>query len=342
VTTSSDSSAGATARPKVSVAIITHNQAAFIGQAMESVLEQDLSEPIEIVIGDDSSSDGTRTIVEAFREQNPSVVRTILHPRNQGPRGFGGRENLRQVLRACRGEYVALLEGDDYWTGRNKLRVQAAFLDRHRSCSVVGHIVSIDYSGGRLQHWGDTYGGASNALSGFAELLAGEVTLPNSSLLFRRAFLPELPAWCTRVFNADDAIDAILATRGQIGFINTIMAVHRKHPTGVSHRLDDPLFAAEMRVKLLLVLSRRLHPAYREQLRERLLPEFVGLQNTVISAALRRDLRQTARGAVSFVRLCASDPGLLVRGTAFLASCCRPRRMRRLVAGSLPRGTARS
>jgi len=121
-------------RPKVSVAMITYNHEKCIAQAIESVLMQETTFPIELVIGEDYSTDNTREIVKRYAALRPDVIQPLLHERNVGMRGNGDA-----VLEACRGQYIACLEGDDYWTSPQKLQRQVDFLDQHPDYSICGH-----------------------------------------------------------------------------------------------------------------------------------------------------------------------------------------------------------
>src|SRR3954451_17918743 len=96
---------------KVSALIITYNQEKFIEQAVRSALMQKVNFPYEIVIGEDCSTDGTRDIVRRLAEENPGRIRAILREKN-----LGMHLNHRATHAACTGQYLAILEGDDYWT----------------------------------------------------------------------------------------------------------------------------------------------------------------------------------------------------------------------------------
>ena len=130
-------------RPKVSVCVITYNQERYIGQCLQSLVDQQTDFGFEVIVGDDCSTDGTRTVVETFADRYPSVIRTIYQPANTG----GSRNNL-QVHAAALGDYVAHVDGDDYALP-GKLQAQANALDRNPNCTAVWHLVDyFDDSGG--------------------------------------------------------------------------------------------------------------------------------------------------------------------------------------------------
>ncbi|HMP08564.1 MAG TPA: glycosyltransferase, partial [Lacipirellulaceae bacterium] len=109
---------------KVSVCMVTYNHERYIAQAVESALAQQTTFPVEIVIGEDCSTDGTRAILAGLAERHPGIVRLRLADANQG-----AKRNFVGTFAACRGEYVTILEGDDYFTNPAKLQLQADALD---------------------------------------------------------------------------------------------------------------------------------------------------------------------------------------------------------------------
>src|ERR1700683_2854968 len=116
---------------KVSVLIVTYNQECYIGQAIESVLAQKVNFDYEIIIGDDCSTDGTRSLITEFQRLRPDRIKAILRDRN-----IGANRNVAGVAAASRGQYAAFLEGDDYWTATDKLQKQVDFLDAHPDRSI--------------------------------------------------------------------------------------------------------------------------------------------------------------------------------------------------------------
>src|SRR5579864_5044611 len=104
---------------KLSVMMITYNHERFIAQALDSILAQQVNFDYEIVVGEDCSADGTRAILMDFHRRYPSRIVPFLRDRN-----MGAMPNFESTLRACRGQYLALLEGDDYWTSPDKLQRQ--------------------------------------------------------------------------------------------------------------------------------------------------------------------------------------------------------------------------
>ena len=107
--------------PVVSVLMLAYNHANYIKDAIDGVLRQRVAFPIELVIAEDCSSDATREIVMDYQRRHPDLIQVIISGSN-----VGMHENHLRALRACKGEYVAYCEGDDYWHHPDKLAMQVA------------------------------------------------------------------------------------------------------------------------------------------------------------------------------------------------------------------------
>ena len=118
---------------KLSVGILTYNQVHYIRQCIDSVLMQVVNFDFEIVVGDDASVDGTQDILKEYAEHYPNRFVLLLGEKNEGI-----SMNYKKVLSACNGKYIALCEGDDYWTDTRKLQEQVDFLDNHEDYGFVG------------------------------------------------------------------------------------------------------------------------------------------------------------------------------------------------------------
>src|SRR5688500_285899 len=103
--------------------MVTYNQEAYLAQAIEGVLNQEVDVPIELVVGEDHAPGRTLEVALGYQRRHPSIVRVLT-----GERNVGMHRNFRDVFDACRGDYVALCDGDDYWTAPDKLMRQLRIL----------------------------------------------------------------------------------------------------------------------------------------------------------------------------------------------------------------------
>ena len=112
---------------KLSVIFITYNHEKYVEKALRSVCEQETDFPFEVVVGEDCSTDSTREILKRVADEYPDKVRLLFREKNFGRPTL----NVYNTTMECRGEYLAYLEGDDYWTDDHKLMKQVTFLEEH-------------------------------------------------------------------------------------------------------------------------------------------------------------------------------------------------------------------
>jgi glycosyltransferase involved in cell wall biosynthesis len=114
--------------------MITYNHEPFIAKAIEGVLMQKTRFDIELIIGEDCSTDNTRKICIDYKERYPDLIRLQLPDKNKGM-----MQNFKDVLEAATGKYIALCEGDDYWTDPYKLQKQVTILESDESIKITFH-----------------------------------------------------------------------------------------------------------------------------------------------------------------------------------------------------------
>jgi glycosyltransferase involved in cell wall biosynthesis len=119
---------------KVSVILLTYNHIRFIRQAVSSVLAQKTDFDFEVLIVEDCSADGTREVVIDFANRYPEKIRLQLSPVN-----ISSNTILMDAIGAARGEFIAFLDGDDYWTSPHKLQKQLDFMTSHPELTLCWH-----------------------------------------------------------------------------------------------------------------------------------------------------------------------------------------------------------
>jgi glycosyltransferase involved in cell wall biosynthesis len=217
----------------VTVVVTTFNQIAFIDQAIRSVLMQETSFPFDLLVADDASTDGTREVVRRLDVENPGRIRCFFPDANMGN---GGGTIFRHALALCRAPYVALLDGDDYWTSSQKLQKQIDLLERRRDCIGAFHRVDIlDQESGRVI--GTMPVSVDKELYTLDDFVSG-TAVSSSSTVFRSDLLPQLPDWIFNSPYGDWGLQATYAARAPLAFLPERMGVYRKHRHGVWSGLD--------------------------------------------------------------------------------------------------------
>jgi glycosyltransferase involved in cell wall biosynthesis len=245
--------------PLVSVLMITYNHEKFISAAIESVLSQVTDFPFELVIGEDCSTDATREIITAYSADNPGRIRTVFPAENQG-----AARCLLRTLRACRGRYVALLDGDDYWTSSEKLRKQTDILESHPEFSICCHRTSVVYEDGGREPW--EYPVWERQVLTIEDLLR-ENFIPTCSAMFRQGLLLDIPFWYPELGFGDWALHLMVAQFGDIALIPETMSVYRVHGAGSWSRLGQHGIA-KSKVQMFQMLYGYLPSRYRPLIRE--------------------------------------------------------------------------
>ena len=130
--------------PNVSVCVVTYNHDKYIQECLTSVIAQAGDGVLEILVGDDQSTDDTARIVDALAQEFPQYIRYVRHQER-----LGGARNYQALIREARGAYIAHLDGDDSWLP-GKLAAQLRFLDTHPECvAVYSNALVIDDRGAR-------------------------------------------------------------------------------------------------------------------------------------------------------------------------------------------------
>lgn len=235
-------------QPKVSIVATTHNQEAYVRETFDGFVSQQTDFPLEIIVADDASTDSTREIIQEYTDRYPDLFRPILRPEN-----LGLNANLRDALSAARGEYIALCEGDDYWTDPLKLSKQVAVLDDHPETAVCFHPVRVIWTG--VGHSDETFAvlfarkmeetffpkfpPALWAGNRSLEVLISRNFIQTNSVMYRR--LPRYDDIPADVMPLDWYLHVRHAVHGDIAMLPETMAVYRRHPHGMWYNaIVDP------------------------------------------------------------------------------------------------------
>lgn len=213
--------------PLVSISCITYNHAPYIRQCLEGFLMQKTNFKFEVLIHDDASTDGTEEIIREYKSRYPDIIKPIYEEENQWVKGRRG--SLTFNYPRAKGKYIALCEGDDYWTDPLKLQKQVEFLEAHPDFSMCFHGAEI------VTDLGDVYKNLYKNLE--SREYSGEEILenwivPTASVIFKN-YKNKSKLEDKRFVFGDIVLFLWAAENGKIYCINEKMSVYRRHKGGV-------------------------------------------------------------------------------------------------------------
>nr|WP_049961837.1 glycosyltransferase [Methylobacterium sp. B34] len=297
-------------RPVVSVLCITYNQEAFIRQTLDSILSQRTDFPFELIVGDDRSSDGTAEIIAEYATRHPNLV-AILRPEN-----VGVVKNLDDIAGRVSGEYVAICEGDDYWTDPDKLQRQFDYMQQRPEYTLCYHPVKVVYED--MPAVEEQYPEHPNPQPSLSDLVAHNFIQTNSVFYRWRYRGGERLEIGRGIIPADWYIHLMHAEVGRIGFLPQVMGVYRKHAGGMWAAFDTVLARHKRLGKSEIEFYRQLrghfggryaaeYEATQKRIFRRLAEAYLDEEDPARLAQLIEDHPDIAEAALNELGLTAAD-----------------------------------
>lgn len=214
--------------PKISILLVTYNHESYINKALDSLLNQTFDGSIEVIVADDASVDNTLTIIKEYEGRDSRFSFSYL----DNKKNVGITKNYQRGFAACRGEYVAVLEGDDYWISPFKLQRQIDFLNTHWECDLcaVNYFV---FEENRSHFYPRTTIGNGHRLVSARDLIADNLVGNFSTCMYRKSALNALPEQLFDITSYDWIVNICVARSSFIGFLEEPMSVYRLHLNGV-------------------------------------------------------------------------------------------------------------
>lgn len=265
--------------PLVSICSTTYNLESYIGEALESWLAQITSFSFEIVICDDCSKDATVSIIENYIEKYPHIIRLLTTDVN-----LGMMPNYIKSLKAARGKYIAVCDGDDYWIDTNKLQLQVDFLESNPdfvACMTNSYVIN-EHTGERKiakqQIWDEA---TSKELLYHDDFHNDNVNLSPghvSTYVYRNNLIEEFPSW----FYDDDVVTdyplyMMISKFGKTKFFNIITSVYRKRDGSHSFNWYDYLKIQRSRIKMHSCVNKYLDYKYSNQLKHIIAKHYISI-----------------------------------------------------------------
>lgn len=207
-------------QPDICVCVTTYNQRDFIQQCLRSILEQQVNARLQVLVGDDASTDGTSAIIAAMAQEYPGRIQHFVRDPN-----LGAYHNMCDLIERAQGDFIARVDGDDYWMP-GKLAQQLAYLQAHPGCSAVfTNAYTVDESDKPIGLFND----AGDIHLDRASLLRRGNVLNNSSVLFRSS---NRYAWINTPEQIDYQLHLELSGNGWLGHIAQPLAAYRVNTQG--------------------------------------------------------------------------------------------------------------
>jgi glycosyltransferase involved in cell wall biosynthesis len=223
--------------PLVSICCIAYNHDGFIRDAIEGFLIQETTFPVEILIHDDASADGTADIIREHEAKYPQLIKPIYQTENQWSKGNKpGHINLARA----KGEFIAVCEGDDYWTNPQKLQMQVTALGAAPDCSACIHNAwELDWATGSKQIFNTT---CRKTRFTMREMFRHEFVVPTASMVIRTSLWEKSSrlsaSWSGKTLVGDRPMQLLLLDSGTFVYIDKVMSVYRRHAGGMMQELN--------------------------------------------------------------------------------------------------------
>ena len=211
--------------PVVTICCLTYNHASYICDALESFIKQETTFPVEIVIYDDASTDGTTRLIRQYETIHPKIIKPIYQRENQFSKGIV--HNLSLLFLEAKGKYIAFCEGDDYWTDPHKLQLQVEHMESNPETSLCVHASKVVKSSTgkvvRTIRPSDVsrYFDTDEIIEGGGGLFA------TNSILFKRSSYLQRPSYFSKSNVGDYPLMIHLSTLGKVYYMDRFLSVYR-------------------------------------------------------------------------------------------------------------------
>lgn len=213
-------------KPLISISCITYNHEKYIADALDSFLMQKTDFDFEILIHDDASTDGTANIIREYEKKYPNIIKVIYQTENQFKNGTKRMFYTFNDSRAT-GKYIALCEGDDYWTDEYKLQKQVNYMEQNPKCSMCIHSADLvdgnrKYQGQKIRPYKE-----SRIVSTDDLIIGGGGFCATASIMYCKKEVEDLPNFFFEAHVGDFPLQLILASKGQVFYIDEVMCAYR-------------------------------------------------------------------------------------------------------------------
>lgn len=252
----------------VSVDCITYNQESFIEDCINGVLSQKTTFRYELLIHDDASSDNTQTIINGFKDKYPSIIKPFFQQENQFSKG-NGFIGLKINRKRAQGKYIAICEGDDYWTDPYKLQKQIDYMETHPDCMMTFHRAKCKWEGKDTEQYTYEMDVCEDRDYDSTELMEHWI-VPCASMVYRREVIDYPIKHRERFFSGDDVLYYSAAEMGTVHGFSDVMSVYRVHADSVSRNKERENYRLKVYPDHYINIYRNFPSIDRKKLRHRI------------------------------------------------------------------------
>lgn len=289
--------------PFVSVVLPTYNHVQFIRNCIEGIVTQKTNFKFEVIIGEDDSDDGTKSICMDYSKRYPDLIKVIQRSRKDVISIHGkatGRFNYIESLKVATGKYIALCDGDDYWTDPLKLQKQVDYLESHKDVVLCFHPVKV-LKGEELVD--DFITKEYDAITDRKHLVSFGNYIHTPSVMFRN-LIKEFPSAMYKAPAADYLLYVLLTEHGNIARLDDTMAVYR-HGTGLFSTLKrEQMLNSTIRTyrSILELLSGELKSIMKKRIQDLMKLKAEMMEVDLKSDELKREILDSPEFVVKHVR----------------------------------------
>lgn len=234
-------------KPIVSIVCTVFKHKSYLQQCFDGFVAQKTTFPIEVLVNDDCSLDGSADIMHEYESNYPELFHCIYQEENQYSKG---KMPWWEVLfPMAKGDYIAICEGDDYWIDPYKLQKQVDFMDSHKEFIACFHNARVLYPNGVTLF----NSMEENHEPSIEDIIKRRWFIATPSLFFRNV-LTEYPDWRGEIINEDYLLELLLAREGRFYYMDDVMAVYRQDGMGMSAVLNKN--KVDMVEKLICLLEK--------------------------------------------------------------------------------------
>lgn len=221
---------------KLTISVPTYNQENYITQCLDGIVNQKTNFPFQVIVSDDCSTDNTRKILKEYQKKYPEIVKPIFRKKNLGP-----MDNFIETLNGIHTEYVALCDGDDFWTDPTKLQQQVDFLDKNKDYNICFHQTTIFWQNGSKEE--EIFPQNLNKTTFSFDDIAHNNPIPTNTIVYRWKFREEgsfKKTFPKDVIPGDFFVHLYHAHNSKAKFIEKPMSKYRRHEGGMWWLTSQP------------------------------------------------------------------------------------------------------